>query len=354
MMKNHNIDADKQEITVLFEKYVKLILEEYGDIIPDNLKNKLHSITDFSSSIKIENTGTITLYANPADSTISLPLDAYKAIDALSTTFEYGSEKSHKTYNSSNMIINDNTYRDFVEHIILSGASPLQYFEEILLHETMHICGSEGSNALTEGFTELKTREMAQKYGLQSSCCGYPKETKIAYELQQIFGKDISDKLAFSDLNTRFNILRSNFGEEAVQLYANVYSSMEKQFRPYMDKKYPGFDGIRKKCDEYDRIDYSETYSLLNQFKNNRKEDDNRMLFKVNKNIQWTTPMEKQKYVNLKDQKEKTYTKPKKKVLIKTMRPYRPNGFVEIFALNLLAGIGISVLFLISLVLFSR
>lgn len=354
MEKKHNIESDKQKIEIMFEKYVKLILREYNEIIPNNIKNKLNNIKDFGNCIKIENTGTITLYANPNDSTIYLPLDAYKAIDVLSSTSEYGTDRTHKTHNESNMLINNNTCRDFVEHIILSGASPLQYFEEILLHETMHVCGSEGSNALTEGFTELKTREMAQKYGLETSCCGYPKETKIAYELQQIFGKEISDKLTFSDLNTRFNILKNSFGEQAVQLYANVYSTMEKQFRPYMDQKYPGFDGIRKKCDEYDKIDYSETYNYLNQFRRMMQPQKSDLPFKINRNIQWNTPIEKETYIQLKEHKEKTYTKPKKKVLIKTKVPYKPNGFIGILALNLFAGISISILFLISLVLFSR
>ena len=30
------------------------------------------------------------------------------------------------------MILNDNTYLDFVEHIILKGATPIEYFKEIL------------------------------------------------------------------------------------------------------------------------------------------------------------------------------------------------------------------------------
>lgn len=270
MDKKYNINEDKQKLGILFEKYVKLILKEYNEIIPYNIKNKLNNINDFNNCIKIENTGTISLYANLRDSTIFLPLDAYKAIDILSSIPEYGSNKAHKTHNDENMLINNNTYRDFVEHIILSGAKPLQYFEEILLHETMHVCGLEGATALTEGFTELKTREIAQKYGLKTSCCGYPKETKIAYELEHIFGKDISDKLAFSDLNTRLNILRNEFGEQVVQLYIDVYSSMEKQFRPYMNQKYPGYDGIIKKCDEYDKIDYTDAYNYLNQFKKNK------------------------------------------------------------------------------------
>lgn len=39
-------------------------------------------------------------------------------------------------------------------------------------------------------------------------------------------------------------------------------------FNPYMNQKYPGFEGIEKKCNEYDKIDYSKAYNYLNQLKN--------------------------------------------------------------------------------------
>ncbi len=268
---NYDIEKDKQEIALLFYQYVQIILTEYKDIISSDLKEKLSKIKDFSNYVNIEDSGTISLFATPDDSVIHLPLDAYKVIRLLSTTKEYGSDKSHKTHDNDDMIINDNTYREFIKHLILKGSSPLEYFKEILLHEVMHICGSHGSNALTEGFNELKTRELAQKYGLETSCCGYPKETKIAYELQQLFGKDICDKLAFSDLLTRFKILRSEIGEDAVQLYANVFASMDHAFRPYMDKKYPGIEGISEKCLQYDKIDYSEAQLYIDQYKENMK-----------------------------------------------------------------------------------
>lgn len=271
MENKYDIETDKRQIANLFQLYVKIILNEYKDIIPNSISQKIANITDFSNYVIIENTGTISLFATLDDSIIHLPLDAYKVIGALSMTSEYGSDKLHKTHDDFNMIINDNTFRDFVKHVILKGETPVEYFKEILLHETMHICGSSGAFALSEGFNELKTREIAQKYGLETSCCGYPKETRIAYELQQIFGKEISDKLAFSDLKTRLSILKNELGEDAYKLYIDVYSCMEKQFRPYIEKKYPGLNGIKEKCDEYDKIDYTEVYDYITQYKINHR-----------------------------------------------------------------------------------
>ena len=305
-MKNYDIEADRSQIAELFMRYVKIILHEYQDKVSKNIREKLSKITDYKDLVQIEDTGTISLFAKTSDSTIHLPLDAYKAIQALSQLPEYGLDKNHQTHDKNNMLINDNTYRDFVEHVILKGEMPVEYFREILLHEVMHICGSGGASALAEGFNELKTRELALKYDLETSCCGYPKETKIAFELQQIFGKEICDKLAFANLKERFTILREELGEEAVSLYANVYANMEHQFRPYMDKNYPGVTGIKEKCDAYDKIDYSKVYDMLKQYKK---------------------------------QKEGT------KLLYKT------RGFVNQITLNFLIGFSISIFFLFSLIL---
>ena len=81
---------------------------------------------------------------------------------------------------------------------------------------------------------------------------------------------------------------------------------MEQQFRPYMNRNYPGVAGIKEKCDTYDKIDYSKVYDMLKQYKK---------------------------------QKEGT------KLLYKT------RGFVNQITLNFLIGFSISIFFLFSLIL---
>lgn len=266
----NDILNDKKKIAILFKKYVEIILNEYKDIIPLDIKKRLENVSDFQELVKIYNTNTISLFANKNDSTIHLPLDAYEAIKVLSTNPNYGSNRNHKTHDENNMIINDNTFRDFVSHIILKGATTCEYFEEILLHEVMHVCGSSGSYALDEGFNELKTRELALKYNLNTSCCGYPKETKIAYMLEQIFGKLVCDKLAFLDFNQRIKYLDS-ISSNLAQLYIDVFNSMQTSFQEYINTSYPGATGVYEKCNAYDRIDYTNTLQIINNFLNNEK-----------------------------------------------------------------------------------
>jgi len=58
-MKNYDIEADRSQIADLFMRYVKIILHEYKDKVPTDIKEKLSKITDFKDLVQIENTGTI-------------------------------------------------------------------------------------------------------------------------------------------------------------------------------------------------------------------------------------------------------------------------------------------------------
>ena len=261
-----NQKVDKTKLVEELRKYIDTITSEYGKFIPEKIKGYLNNILNFEDIVHIEDTGTISLFVENGE--VYLPTDAYKVLYLLSKVPGFGINKKHTTHKQDNMIINNNTFLDFVSHVFLKGLSPKEYFSEILLHETLHLCGSDGAFALYEGFNELKTRELAQKYNLEASCCGYPKETRIAYELQNLFGKEIGDKLAFAETySDKYNTLHNELGSEAAELFVQVLGEMEVNFRPYMSKSYPGILGIFNKCYEYSKIDYSKVYSLINDYR---------------------------------------------------------------------------------------
>lgn len=180
----------KDNLVSEIDKLIKVIRTEYSDLVnvPDNI--------DLNERVHIEDTGTISLFVR--GNHFYFPVDAFKVLNAFKKIPGFGSNKNHVTCTKDNMIINDNTYLTYIKHVFLKGLSPIEYFKEILLHETMHFCGSGGGTAIREGINELKTRQLAYKYDLLTSSCGYPKETKIAYELEQIFGEDIINKISFS------------------------------------------------------------------------------------------------------------------------------------------------------------
>ena len=42
------------------------------------------------------------------------------------------------------MIINNNSFMDYVIHLFISGTNAEGYYQDLLLHETLHFCGSGG------------------------------------------------------------------------------------------------------------------------------------------------------------------------------------------------------------------
>lgn len=260
----NNINRDQEELSNKLKTYIKIIFEEYKNIIPKEIKTYL-SMVDSINLIKIENTNTISLFVS--NGLIYLPENAYKILEAMEKIPGFGINPNHKTHNKSNMIINDNTFLDYIKHVFLKGLKPIDYFLEILLHETMHLCGSDGGIGLKEGFTELKTRQLALKYNLETSCCAYPKEVKIAHELEMILGKEICDQLTFMiDERDIYYLIHDQVGTKEADLYLNISRTMEKEFQAYIKQKFDGLTGPLKKAMEYSKIDYTKVEELFKNY----------------------------------------------------------------------------------------
>lgn len=262
-----DIEKIKNNLIPIIKKYIEIIKEEYKDYteIPYNI--------DLKKYVHIEDTGTISLFIRGGH--FYFPTDAFKVLEIMKKMPGFGSNKNHKTCNKDNMIINDNTYITFIKHIYLKGLTAEEYYKEILLHETLHFCGSGGGTAIREGINELKTRELAQKYGLLTSSCGYPKETKIAYELQKIFGEEIINKITFSKSKLEITEILATTSEDAVQLFFTLEDIMEKEFYDkYMKYNFPGITGPIKKTQKYNTIDYTNAYLLIKEYKKSHNMSD--------------------------------------------------------------------------------
>ena len=260
------LNQDRTTISSSISNYINGILTEFNDAIPQKIKDYFANLGNIEDIVHIDDTGTISLFVQ--DGEIFLPKNAYNVLSLLSKLPGFGINKNHTTHGQNDMVINNNTFLSFVNHVFLKGLSPQQYFSEIALHETFHLCGSDGAFGLFEGITEFKTREFAQKHNLETSACGYPKETRIAYELQQLFGKDVMDKITFAETyGDKHQIINDNLGETEAELFKNVFAEMQLQFNPYISKSYPGFLGIINKCYQYSKIDYSKAHDLINEYR---------------------------------------------------------------------------------------
>ena len=250
------------------QEYISAIIEKYGKYIPEERLAILNNISNFENLIKIYDYGSVNAYAT--DSEISMPLCADKLLNIAGKIPGYGINKKHKSYNSKNLIINNNTYINYIFHVFVSGTNAEGYYDDMLLHETMHFCGSGGSSALKEGINELLTRKLALEKGFITNGCGYPKEVQLAFQLQNVFGEEILDQIAF--INSEENIyffLVNTLGLEAAKLYLKVSQAMEKEFsEKYYDKmdNYDGLTGIIRKTLDYSKIDYSKVYKILDDY----------------------------------------------------------------------------------------
>lgn len=256
----------KRNLSNNLQKYISIIIEEYGSYIPEERKKYLESIIDYESCIEITDTGTISLYY--INDKIYFPTLAFFVLEQLKNSPNYQSNPNHKCFDDSTLIRNNNTFWKYIEHATIKGLTPEEYFQESLLHETMHFCGCGGADPLKEGLTELKTRELAAKRNLLTSGCGYPKEINIVLELQELFGTETMNKIAFANNNKEIsNILLQEHGDESEKLYFAIRREMKSQFSEYMNKKFTGPDAPVKKAQAYDLLDYSKVHELIEQHK---------------------------------------------------------------------------------------
>ena len=105
-------------------------------------------------------------------------------------------------------------------------------------------------------------------FPLLTSCCGYTKETKITYELEQILGNDVIDRIAFTKFRYEVIDILNELSMNAATLYITVEIEIEKEFQEkYMKYKFSGVNGPFEMMKKYDTIDYYSVYEIIDEYK---------------------------------------------------------------------------------------
>lgn len=275
------------DLKIRLAEYVKAIIEKYGKYIPqERLKELINLDYNDDNLIRIYDYGTVNGFAD--NTGISLPLCADRLLKIASKIPGFGINKKHKTYTEENIIINDNTFAKYIFHVFVSGTDAKGYYEDLLLHEAMHFCGSGGSTALREGINEFLTRKLAKEKGLRTNGCGYPKEVNVVFHLQNLFGEEVLNQIAF--LNSEGEIamyLTTHIGLDAATLYLNISKEMDKEFNEKYSSKfdsYNGLSGILKKTINYHKINYSKIYEMIKEYELQRvKSNQSNIESEINK-----------------------------------------------------------------------
>lgn len=269
-MSSLNVEEIHRKLTERIKEYIKIIVEEYGPYMPEEVLIKLNSVEDYNQILKIYDYGEVSAYAD--SNNVYMPLGVDRLLSIASKVPGYGINKNHRPYNSENIVINNNTFLTYIKHVFISGTNAEGYYEDLLLHEVMYFCGSGGGTVLDEGTNELLTRMLAQKYNLRTNSCGYPKEVSLAYELMKCFGEETVIRLAFiNSFNQKIEYLKDTLGEEAANMYLQVSELAEKEFNEkYYShmSEFSGALGIAKKVLFYKKIDYSEIHNIIHNYNN--------------------------------------------------------------------------------------
>ncbi len=242
---------------------INLILKEYPNC---NRKEIANIMNHDKEIVKYNSSNTITFIVQ--DGVLLLPKVAYQIFPLLKKYENYGT-KLNSNRNIADYLDTNTTYKEYITHLIESGMSVYDYFEESLLHEAMHICGSQGGYPLEEGINELKTRELAQKYNIKIAAYGYSKEVKMAKKMQEIIGKETMDELTFIPKYERVKILTDKLGNEVGELYSQISTEMMKKSNDYY-KKLSQISNPFEKANLYDNIDYTELYQTLDNYTNKK------------------------------------------------------------------------------------
>ena len=256
-----DILRDKQKIEDKIIEYVPLIEKEYGLYIRGMTRNYLEN--NKNQLVELNKENAISFIVSRGK--LFLPTYAYKIFPILMEQSNYNSNPDNRVEEKDYLNTNT-TYTDYIHHVIEAGLTPYDYFEESLLHEVMHLCGSGGGTPLEEGINELKTRELAQKHHIKIAAMGYSKEVEIAKELESIIGKDTMSEVSFLDSRMALDLIKRTNKDEVASLYENVRNTMIEQSNNYNSKMIKVSNPIEK-AKLYSEIDYSKAHSLINKYK---------------------------------------------------------------------------------------
>lgn len=252
---------DKKKIEEKICEYIPLIEKEYGFYMQNSTKNYLEE--NKNQLVEFNKEQTISFFVTRGK--LLLPTVTYEIFPILMEESNYNSNPNNRV-DEADYLNTDTTYDDYINHVVEAGLTPYDYFEESLLHEVMHLCGSGGGTPLEEGINELKTRELALKYRIKIAAMGYSKEVEIAKQLQNIIGKETMSEVSFLSPTMATNLIGRVTSKEIAELYKNVRNTMIAEGNDY-NKRMHKISNPVEKARVYQKVNYSKSHQLIDEYK---------------------------------------------------------------------------------------
>lgn len=170
---------------------------------------------------------------------------------------EYGQNKGMKLVSNDNFVDNDKDYIDYMNYVVANGLSELDYCLDLLPHQVMHLIGCKGG-IFGEGITELRTRQVCEKYGIRCAPVLHSKETKLIKLMEEFIDKMIINESGFwGDFCMLEEALEKRFGEKE---FKSIYEDLCIDYRIYAsDRSRDPFEHYNK----YREIDFSKIFELI-------------------------------------------------------------------------------------------
>jgi len=236
----------------LLKKYVSIFLDEYKNFLNheqlDTLKSinydKIIHYNDLSYPLGLVNFNQIYLSNN---------------VDSLINTM-----KNMPNYGIRNEVLNNKNYSSYLKYICENGYNSFDYYSDQLMYLIFKLV-IKNNCGLIDGLINKEISYLSRKYKIKIVNL-YKREEVIANKLIDIIGSNHGKKILFLDKTSAYKLLNDELGYRYAELFYQVSTLIDENYRILFKKSYNGFQGIINYAKDYDNILYGDVYNYLLDF----------------------------------------------------------------------------------------
>ena len=256
---------DKTEIlTRELKKILPFFIKEFKEYIPPTKLEYLKDNENISNIIQFSDNG-MGAYTDIANGKIFYANINKLMFERLKLHPAYGKKKNSQLIKPEEFVNNKKDYLDYINYCIEKGYTELDYCLDVLPHEIMHLIGFYGG-VIGEGVTELRTRQVCQKYNIRCAPILHSKETEVVMKLDKLLGKEILNRASFEKDNSKIEQeIDKNCGTGK---FRQAYEQMVIEYNKYQGNN---LKNPIEHYKEYRNINYSNMLNLVKKLEEKQR-----------------------------------------------------------------------------------